>query len=755
MNVAESRELISGKLPPPLPFPPAFAYTLDGEGLKAALLLVRKRWKKVQFDAVLQALGLMEPEADLAVFDKDVRQKTQRERRSYWYRKFSEHKALCDRLAEFAERRAKIAGYSALGLMVADGRRVVYEVLLEMIRCLGVMSALSDPKSRGIDSDLLPIAWLLGQVSRADCWTVYKWDEYRSESRLVGHSGIWYPEACVGGQWLKSVVWSTLQSNGYAKAIEKKDYPDSRNSVRSGFVTRESVRRAWVVRLTSACGPAVVFLNWRNEGVTGPDTATAAVNGLEEMKPLLPDVDWRRGGTPAQDSQVESMPCVTDPRDLELATWFASGWMANNERRCTSHRRETSSTPSWHLPKRLVACFQPWLERKSNTGRVRLKLGAIRELGQVVHECFAGSKGISAEVLSCTPDGSAIINDIQTLVDWRGRPVAQGQIPIVPGPGGLVQEGASLLAQSIAWQTSIFLPQIKAAIPEVANKGVVPPGPSSKRGSLLHRRLAGRTANPARSEIAVPIFAGRQPIGGLTVEASGVDALSDEHLKRLEIVSLCTGNLFELCTGAASQEDRAWLAAQFNQRGTDFPKTSGELLKRFADYVRNIQNADVVHFVQPGLATGHLRSVVAAVSEGLCNALCDSRHIQRLPFQIVAAAQREDPEQAVADTWSLLFVPRNDGLSRAVLAGKLNMAKWEAAADCQHTLVHELLKGAMGTPVCPHESASPLGVLWTAWRHAIPRGANSKPTLQRIDRLSRVVASLYAGYRIAEQASLL
>lgn len=738
---------------PPTPrhggFPGPLVLPLSSESLVEALKYFRTLVQKDQLIDLYRAAGVVIDAAHLTG-DPDEDKERVRQVAADWFRGFQKGhaKTLHAKLVVFKERRAALVGYEPWLLLGRPEAGDAYRFLAEGLYFLGQFAFAIDSRSEfrdespQIESYVHACAALLARLCRCDCWTAYVWRGEEILPTLVDVADLWYPEAAVG---LAHVLTTSGHERGESSGCI--EVLTTQSAAHVGFQCRECIERCWVVRLSLGVDTAVVYLNWRRKGETGPTKRHTIDRVGHRVSPrvaaltkaiLLEMGEWPGGHSLTSEDQIS-------PRSFDAMVRQMAGWLAERCRGATAaiSPSQFQSVTARELQQAVFVSLQGWLSgrppRDANPTSY-LASGFAPELKRIIRQHILSDtqeqNGIDIEVLPV--DGKYLQLPAVPLFDWNGRPVShEGRVSIEPGSRGLTEPSSSIAAQSVAWATSILLKRL----PSMDQRW------TPHEHSLVRRVLSRKPWADARSELAVPIFSGTDPIAAVSVEIARPDALSHVHLRWLEATSLFVGALFEVIRSADGGSELSLLHETFI--GRQPPDDEEALWSAFTKWAQQTARADLIHVVTRGDGSGMLDRFAAIASARYVTGVVEEL-AERRSWAHTLRLLRSDHEPLRNAGIRELIRSERAGITRELLAGSMREYEWKPGDEAPRRkwLARPLHGGVVGLAISSNARVTPYAAVWLGWcdRSAASRGAE----LERIRRVASVFAALHLLYRVEE-----
>lgn len=449
---------------------------------------------------------------------------------------------------------------------------------------------------------------------------------------------------------------------------------------------------------------------------------------------------------------------MNDPRDLYLAIRYINGWLAQGE--VSIHAPPLGQNPHGvpFVIETLVADFEPWLSNRRKGTRDRgLALDRLHNLKSAIGSVLQHRGRVVTEILRCDAGGKNLVMDPRLIHDFTTRddkPPSHLSVDLGhTDSDGLVAAGSTITAQSLVWKTAILIRELVHTEPGRRGRGSrTAAAGSGQRKSLLDIRLWPKGQRSAASEAVVPVFIDRKAAGGFSIEQQEDDKpLESEHLRWLEIVSFIVGGLIKVCRTAVADPERAFLHEVLlsNQRSRDLD----DLLYRFCDWVRVQAGADLVFLLTYDDAKRRFQPRGVSLSQQVC---LDNARDWGLPDQA--------DTRLVGRALETKLAPRPRGRSWQIFRDEEHFDLRDLQPlrnDKQNPLdpFYDAFTAMYGRPLrcCP--GVAPDGAIWIGYRrksNAKQAGSRANRGVDpfrsgeldaRIERVSHIVASIFAAYR--------
>lgn len=738
------------------PLPAVFPLTVPG--LKDAAT-----WFLDNFDAehhfeLYCHTGVLTPGINVGPAGESLGRKT-RDARHSWHGVFSERdlKSVRGTLEVFTESRARPTGYEPWILLGRREAAAAHECLLRMTAGLGNIAAELDTVAGregvaiNLETYLRAGVKLLARLVGCHFWTVYLWRGEEILPTLVDVEGLWYPEAVFGLAHMSPSL--SRKAREPSTCVNVFDHAEAPAQSASGFQRRERVARCWAVHLTVGADRAVIYLNWRCPGEHGPTEHTVKRVAYRVPPVLSTAIDdqlaWISEVYPSTLLADADEP---DARSLDPTIRYLSGWLSERAQTLAvleTGDSEVSVNPSG-VQTSVLDSLKPWLSESNRPGlpldeeiadqlQDDLSRLAIRNiLGERFgRDCGDDKPDIELMLMR---DRDHLQLPAGALYDWLGNPVShRGYVPIgrdAQDERGLLPPNSSLAAQAVAWATALLLEHI----PPTARRSKKAP-----ETALVRRVLSTKPHAAARSELAIPLFAGEVPLGAFSVEIPGSQALSRQHVHWFEAIGLLIGAVIDAASRPECESERALLRDVF--RTGIPPDNEEELWRKFTAWVRERTSADLVHVAARGDGAGMLDRFGVLASNTYVDLLKKEIRGRRSMTYAQRLLDSGDPgryEVAIRE----LIGAEEAGLTRQLLRGDIRDYQWDPGKGVpkRRWLVRPLAGGARGLAVSANRRVTPYAVVWLGW--CDPAVARRHRHLKGVARLASVFAALHLLYRV-------
>lgn len=734
--------------------PPALLVAGQTSGFEQALELLRSFIGPERVEQLLreQKEGLAPPS----------RQPKSHERPSaLWISKLRYNRGYVPKFFEWlADKRLRPLGYESLALLAKREARRAYEALVYSTQLAGAFEDPLQPECTRAapNARLRYAAWLLARIAACDCWTLYGWHPRLNQPALLDHESLWYPEAMIGTCWVNGRVRASLLADKLHPPVEA--LADAHDDT-GNFRGREGIARSWRILLRSRKARAVLFLNWRAGGAAGPEPATAPAPGLHaELDRWL---DATLYGVRTAGQALRFWQGAREPEDLFMAVRYLTGWLTEHDVEIDAQPEAVPHFDSRRVVDAVAQAFEPQLEEAFPAAqRSDLTLSEFRALECRIAElvrsddCDAIPPRVLPRLASCTPDGRALelagLARERSLARRDGAPAGRGAVALAPA--GLLAPGSSLLAQGIAWQTSIVIPRL-------AERRAARIGSGAAGRSLLDVRLWDAAEEAMGTEAVVPIFVSGAgagpptPMGGLSIECSEPNAICAERVRWLEIIGFLVGGLLDVCRDEEARDERAILRELLSSPNR--PTNSGMLLDAFCEWTLALTRADAVDVLTYDDRTRRFVPHGIAVSAELRRAL------QRAPASAAATGRGSSQDDPLLARLRRQLAPRARQRSWELFMRGGPVRHDDVAAELargvpfsEFTQAH--CESVYGYALRCMDGIAPDGAVWIHYRKGSAKAAGQRIGARRVGealertlrRVIHVVSVLNVAFRYRE-----